>query len=419
MKLPSIQECEGLFARYKVPDNFLWHCQKVAQVGTFLAVELKKKGVPIDVELTECACLLHDLFKFVTLDELKADKKFKAKNPTKQQLASWKALKEKYKGMHEREIVYAELHPHYPELAILLRDASHHRRVVEKAQERTWEEKIQHYADARVLGDQVVLLPERLKDGFERYKEDILKFGVHNFEKEKKVLEEDEKEIFSLIGVSPEILLNFNQDVHKVTVDAYDTFTEEYYEGTKNYKDHHFYLKDASIKKGDLLLDVCCAFGRDVALLKEKLIKVLVVDLSQKMIAKAKSLHPDIEFHVMDMRKLHFPKEHFDHIICNAALLHLKKEEIPSVLRSFFMMLKQGGKLWVGVKEGKGEHFEMRKTSLKFAAFFSPEEIKELMKKAGFVLLHFYENIEQRKDERITWLDLIVQKPLKRKQVRE
>ena len=169
MKLPTIRECEALFSKYHVPENFFLHCKKVAQVGIFLAVELKKKGIDVSIDLVERACLLHDLFKFVTLVELKAQPEFKATAPTKQQITSWKKLKEQFPGKFEGEIFYETFKDVWPELAKLLYGSSNPHRVIELGNKRTWDERIQHYADCRVLGDEVIMLEDRFKDAEKRY----------------------------------------------------------------------------------------------------------------------------------------------------------------------------------------------------------------------------------------------------------
>lgn len=411
MNLPTKQECISYFEEYNIPINFLLHCKKVAEVGRFLAVELKKKGIEVNVELTETACLLHDLFKSVTLDELKEQAQFKAPKPTHEQIESWKKLKEKYKGKHEREIFHDLFHDKHPELAITLRDASHHKRVIEKTNERTWEEIIQHYADARVLGDQVVNLQGRFEDAFERYKDKIMKFGLERHEKEKQIIKNDEQKIFELIGVSSDILLKFNESVHEINKRAYDYFIDNYYERVKDIRDHHLYMKDLEIKQGEKVLEVGCGFGRDAKSLHEQGIDIKGTDISPKMIAKAKHLFPEIDFKVMDLRNLDFEDASFDYVIANAVLLHFPKEEIAPSLQELKRVLKKNGKIWIGVKKGSGEGFQMRKQSLRYISFFKEDEIKSIIKKEGFKIEKNYILTEKRSDgEEIEWIDVIAQK---------
>src|SRR3990167_5349362 len=203
MKLPSYQECVGFFEKCHVPINFLAHCKRVAQIGRFIAEELSKKGVPINPDLVERAGLLHDLFKFVTLDELKEQPQFKAPKPTAEEIASWKRLKKKYKGMHEVEITYLLLKDFYPELAQLIVDGSDHKRAAFSPEKRTWEERVQHYADWRVLGDTVVTFQKRIEDALKRYGETLFR-NKDLFRKETEQMQKDEKEIFSIIGLSPD-----------------------------------------------------------------------------------------------------------------------------------------------------------------------------------------------------------------------
>ena len=50
MKLPNELQCLKYFEEYKVPDNIFQHCLLVRKISIFLANELKKSGMDINIE---------------------------------------------------------------------------------------------------------------------------------------------------------------------------------------------------------------------------------------------------------------------------------------------------------------------------------------------------------------------------------
>jgi putative nucleotidyltransferase with HDIG domain len=59
--LPTRQDCFNIIKEYHVPSHILGHSLAVAQLAVFLAERLKEKGVTVDVEQVDRACLLHDI----------------------------------------------------------------------------------------------------------------------------------------------------------------------------------------------------------------------------------------------------------------------------------------------------------------------------------------------------------------------
>jgi len=79
------------------------------------------------------------------------------------------------------------------------------------------------------------------------------------------------------------------------------------------------YLRDSEvlffkkyIARGLRVLDVGCGTGRTTQKLHEHGARVVGIDLSEAMVLRARKLHPEIEFQVMDARKLEFQDSSFD-----------------------------------------------------------------------------------------------------------
>ncbi|MBI4153286.1 HDIG domain-containing protein [Candidatus Woesearchaeota archaeon] len=197
MKLPTVEECTALFKQYHVPKNIVEHCRKVSKLAVSIAEGLKKRGIVIDVELVRIGALMHDWMKAVTLKQLGQNKYFRY-TPTRDELASWKELRARFKGLHEAEIARELLKNTYPELGEFLI----HERIIahDLSIKRSWEEKVVHYADWRVLGDKVIPLHERMDDFFVRYRKKITDLG--RWEKVKQAEQKAEKEISDALGVN-------------------------------------------------------------------------------------------------------------------------------------------------------------------------------------------------------------------------
>lgn len=65
---------------------------------------------------------------------------------------------------------------------------------------------------------------------------------------------------------------------------------------------------------GAKVLDLGCGTGRTTTLIKKRGAEVVGADISAPMIERARELHPNINFEVMDALALRFPDNHFDFV---------------------------------------------------------------------------------------------------------
>lgn len=177
------------------------------------------------------------------------------------------------------------------------------------------------------------------------------------------------------------------------TIEFYDRSVEEYIENTKNLQGRKWLEKFISyLPKKARVLDLGCAYGRDCKFFVNKGLETHGVDLSPKMIEKARSYVKNAKFHIMDMLDLKFKESFFDGVWCSATLLHVKKKEVPKALSEIKRVLKKGGVLYLALKEGKGEKVikdERYKGAEKFYSYFTENEIKEILNKNGFRTVDF------------------------------
>lgn len=195
-KLPTEKQCLNYFTEYKVPSNIFKHCCKVQEVAVFLAKQLKQKGVLVNVDFVSCLAYFHDLCKMVTIKDFGANEFHKDQVITPEQKEFWEEMKKKYPSHYEGEMAFQLFKELYPELALSLRNVSS-----SKNENPSWEQLVVHYADLRVLREQVVTIPERLAYLRQRYPRGDEIWNKH----EQKICEQEQK-IFSNLSFTPDEL---------------------------------------------------------------------------------------------------------------------------------------------------------------------------------------------------------------------
>lgn len=183
------------------------------------------------------------------------------------------------------------------------------------------------------------------------------------------------------------------KDYIKKTIDFYDTSVNEYFNKTINLQNKSWLEKFILyLSPSSKILDVGCAFGRDSKYFSENNFKTYGIDLSTKMIEKAKDFSPLTKFSVMDMMDLKFDSDFFDGIWCSATLLHLNKKDAKVALKEFKRVLKNDGILYLNLKEGDGEKFitdERYNNVQKFYSYYKISEIKKILNDNKFEIIDF------------------------------
>lgn len=162
---------------------------------------------------------------------------------------------------------------------------------------------------------------------------------------------------------------------------------------------------------GRRVLDLGCGSGIQSKQLYDGGLSVVGLDLSPKMVDRARKRVPEAKFVVGDIAKLSFPKNSFDGIYARAALLHIPKNLIPKVLELVHKILKVNGVFYLTVKEGTGEmevkSIEKGQKVKRFFSFFKVKELRRLLESSNFQVL----KISRIKTSTPTyWLEVFVKK---------
>ena len=164
--LPSHEECIELLRECHVPVHIVRHCKAVAKLAVFMAKRLAENGIPVDADLVDRACLLHDIFRVCEFP-LEDFSRFE-QLVTEEDKTKWRRLKEQHGGARHEDAACAYLRDAYPILAQIIRKHRYTAIVDDQDKPRTWEEKLVYYADKRAMHDTLVPLQERLDEAHKR-----------------------------------------------------------------------------------------------------------------------------------------------------------------------------------------------------------------------------------------------------------
>jgi ubiquinone/menaquinone biosynthesis C-methylase UbiE len=134
-------------------------------------------------------------------------------------------------------------------------------------------------------------------------------------------------------------------------------------------------------------LDLGCGVGRDMVWFSDQGIELFGADLSVGMLKEAQK-HCRNPLFQLDMRFLPYAERSLGLVWCQAALLHLPKEEVPACLNEINRVLSKDGWLHVAVQKGESEGFETRpyEPEERYYAHYQAQEIADLVENAGFTI---------------------------------
>ena len=168
------------------------------------------------------------------------------------------------------------------------------------------------------------------------------------------------------------------------------------------------------------VLDAGCAAGRDTAVFAIRGMNPLGIDLSSNLIKIAKKRYPSIKFVQGNFLKLPFKNSYFQGVWAHASLLHLDSvKDVKKALSEFYRVLQKGGIIHVYVKAQTGrKKYAIVKDKLskhdRFFQFFKRNELKKLIKNAGFKMIKIEQYNETEKNPKgrkeVEWIACLARK---------
>jgi SAM-dependent methyltransferase len=100
-----------------------------------------------------------------------------------------------------------------------------------------------------------------------------------------------------------------------------------------------------------LTADIGSGSGRDAAWLTANGFPTIGYDLSEGLLAQARTRFPHIEFNKAALPELSgVPARHFDNVVCETVLMHLPREEIAPAVARMLEILRPGGVIYLSFR---------------------------------------------------------------------
>jgi 2-polyprenyl-3-methyl-5-hydroxy-6-metoxy-1,4-benzoquinol methylase len=127
---------------------------------------------------------------------------------------------------------------------------------------------------------------------------------------------------------------------------------------------HYLHIFLEKVAPGGAVLSAGCGAGLYEGLLLEAGHRVVGIDQSAGMLARARAHYPQVRYEKMGFQEMNF-REEFDGLICMDAMEHICPEDYPGILHKFQQALKPGGVLYFTVDSAPsvelGESYERAK----------------------------------------------------------
>jgi ubiquinone/menaquinone biosynthesis C-methylase UbiE len=182
------------------------------------------------------------------------------------------------------------------------------------------------------------------------------------------------------------------QDLNKVG-NLYDTVAKEYAETFSG--EHEKKPKDQEIlhrfsqEIGDRrpVWDFGCGPGQTTKYLKNLGIEISGLDLSEKILEQARTIHPEINFRKGNILELEFDGDSIAGVVAFYAIVHFTQDQVEIAFREAFRVLQPGGLFLftyhIGEETIHLDEFLSKKVDIDFM-FFTTDFIFSCLKDSGF-----------------------------------
>ena len=178
-------------------------------------------------------------------------------------------------------------------------------------------------------------------------------------------------------------------DIRKIYKKIAGKYAKTYF-GAEHPDDVHADKFAKLLSKGAKILDIGCGIGDSADFFVESGFDYEGIDISPEMIEIAKEKVPKAKFRVLDMRKLDYSANSFDGVFAFQSLVHLKKKDVPKVLKTISKILKPKGYLFLALQEGVGEgeiYWELAKEKI-FINRYTLDKISDMLRELDFQIIY-------------------------------
>jgi len=189
------------------------------------------------------------------------------------------------------------------------------------------------------------------------------------------------------------------QDLNRIE-NLYDTLAKEYAETFSG--EHEKKPKDQEIlhrfsqEIGDRrpVWDFGCGPGQTTKYLKNLGIEISGLDLSEKILEQARTIHPEIHFRKGNILELGFENDSIAGVVTFYAIVHFSEDQVRRACHEVFRVLQPGGILLLTHHIGENtihlDEFLGKKVDIDFM-FFTTDFIFSCLKDSGFEKIEIIE----------------------------
>ncbi len=204
-------------------------------------------------------------------------------------------------------------------------------------------------------------------------------------------------------------------ELHKTT---YDMVADEYEDRVEMLRPTtESALSDFTnlLHKDSRVLDVGCAVGYTVEILRKSGMVVDGIDIAPKMIEYAQRRNPESHFIVGDFLETNYQSGYYDGVLMYAFLHLFPKDIAMECLDKAILVTKPGGLIFTGTtkSEQASEGFEIKhdykKEVKRYRKRWTQAEIESVFESRHLEIVHYAEKIDELGK---IWMDYIVRTPL-------
>ena len=170
----------------------------------------------------------------------------------------------------------------------------------------------------------------------------------------------------------------------KKTIKFYDGIAEKYIRSGAAVVLKDKIDKFIKLLPGKDVLDVACGPGHDTDYLTKRGFNCFGIDLSEKMIGLAKQNFKG-KYEVMDFFDLKLGDELFDGMWCSSIFVHIKKNDLPKLLKDSTKALRVNG--IIGIITAAKQKKVRDKSDTREYVMYDKKELEGYLEEAGFKIL--------------------------------
>jgi ubiquinone/menaquinone biosynthesis C-methylase UbiE len=171
-----------------------------------------------------------------------------------------------------------------------------------------------------------------------------------------------------------------------------ETFSGEYEKKPKDQEILHRFSQEIGNRRP--VWDFGCGPGQTTKYLKNLGIEISGLDLSEKILEQARTIHPEIYFRKGNILELEFDDDSIAGVVAFYTIVHFTKEQVEIAFREAFRVLQPGGLFLFTYHIGEGtihlDEFLGKKVDIDFM-FFATDFIFSCLKDSGFEKIEIIE----------------------------